>query len=107
MITWANPAASVYGTALSATQLNASSGGVAGTFVYTPPPGTILGAGSDQTLRVSFTPTDMANFNVPAQARVTITVIQAPQLITFGTAPDLTYGGGTGTVSATASPACR
>ncbi len=32
-ITWATPAAITYGTALSATQLDATSGGVAGTFV--------------------------------------------------------------------------
>jgi hypothetical protein len=35
VITWANPADITYGTALSATQLNATSGGVAGTFTYT------------------------------------------------------------------------
>ena len=40
-ITWATPAAITYGTALSATQLNATSS-VAGTFVYTPASGTIL-----------------------------------------------------------------
>ena len=37
-ITWATPAAITYGTALSATQLNADAG-VAGTFVYTPASG--------------------------------------------------------------------
>ena len=37
-ITWATPAAIPYGTALSATQLDASST-VAGTFVYTPAAG--------------------------------------------------------------------
>ena len=37
MITWATPADIVYGTALSATQLNATTTPtVAGTFVYTP-----------------------------------------------------------------------
>ncbi len=42
-ITWATPAAIPYGTALSATQLDASST-VAGTYVYTPAIGTVLAA---------------------------------------------------------------
>ena len=45
-VTWATPAAITYGTALSGTQLDASSGGVAGTFAYSPSAGTVLGAGS-------------------------------------------------------------
>src|SRR5205823_3365279 len=36
VLTWATPADITYGTALSATQLNATAS-VAGTFVYTPP----------------------------------------------------------------------
>ena len=40
-ITWATPADIVYGTALSATQLNATAS-VPGTFVYTPAAGTVL-----------------------------------------------------------------
>jgi hypothetical protein len=55
-IMWATPAAILYGTALSGTQLNASSS-VAGTFTYSPATGTTLSAGS-QTLTVTFTPTD-------------------------------------------------
>ncbi|MBT0895788.1 hypothetical protein KI811_18470, partial [Geobacter hydrogenophilus] len=54
-ITWTAPAAITYGTALSATQLNASAGTVAGTFTYSPALGTVLNAGS-QTLSVTFTP---------------------------------------------------
>ena len=38
VITWANPADIIYGTALSATQLNATAN-VPGTFTYTPPRG--------------------------------------------------------------------
>ena len=56
-ITWSAPADIVYGTALSATQLNATAS-VPGTFVYTPPAGTVLQAGSGQSLSVTFTPTD-------------------------------------------------
>ena len=60
-ITWSNPADIVYGTALGATQLNATAN-VAGTFGYTPAAGTVLNAGS-HTLSVTFTPTDAANYN--------------------------------------------
>jgi len=56
-ITWANPAAILAGTPLGATQLKATAN-VAGTFVYTPPAGTILPAGPNQPLSVAFTPTD-------------------------------------------------
>jgi large repetitive protein len=45
-ITWATPSAITYGTALSATQLNASSGSLGGTFTYSPVSGTTLGAGT-------------------------------------------------------------
>ena len=56
-ISWANPASIVYGTALSATQLDATAS-VPGTFTYTPAVGTVLEAGNGQTLSVSFVPTD-------------------------------------------------
>ena len=59
-ITWAAPAGIVYGTALSATQLDATSS-VAGTFAYSPAAGTVLKAGS-QTLSVTFTPTDTTDY---------------------------------------------
>ena len=50
-ITWPTPAPITYGTALSGTQLNATApDGVAGTFVYAPASGAVLGAGADQTL---------------------------------------------------------
>lgn len=41
VITWANPADIVYGTALGAAQLNATAN-TPGTFVYTAAPGTVL-----------------------------------------------------------------
>ena len=69
-ITWPTPAAIIYGTALSATQLDATAN-VAGTFAYTPAAGTVLKAGS-QTLSVTFTPTNTTLYNsatdsVPSQ----------------------------------------
>ena len=60
-ITWTAPADVTYGTALSATQLNATAN-TPGTFVYSPVAGTVLNAGAAQTLSVTFTPTDTANY---------------------------------------------
>jgi PKD repeat protein len=70
-ITWSNPVDILYGTPLSNVQLDASAS-VPGTFVYTPPSGTILRPGI-QTLSVSFTPDDTANYNT-ASKTVTIKV---------------------------------
>jgi hypothetical protein len=93
VITWATPADITYGTALSATQLNATSGGVAGTFVYTPASGTSMNTGVGQVLSVTFTPTDTANFNTPATSTVTITVAKATPVITsWPIASTITYG---------------
>jgi C1A family cysteine protease len=89
VITWANPAAITYGTALSSTQLNASAN-VAGSFVYTPAAGTVLGAGS-QTLSTTFTPTDTANYNTATKS-VTLTVNKATPVITWANPAAITYG---------------
>lgn len=89
-ISWATPAAITYGTALLATQLNASSGGVAGSFAYTPASGTVLGAGK-QTLSVTFTPTDTADYNT-GTATVTLTVNQATPTVSWATPAAITFG---------------
>jgi hypothetical protein len=71
VITWNNPADITSGTALSATQLNATvAGGLAGGFVYTPGAGTVLPAGAGQSLSVTFTPTDTANYTNATRAVV-------------------------------------
>lgn len=75
VITWANPADITYGTLLSIIQLNAQTD-VAGMFVYTPATGTKLEIGSNQVLKVSFTPTDAAT-NDTASKIVKINVIIA------------------------------
>ena len=80
VITWATPASIVYGTALSATQLNATAS-VAGTLVYNPPAGTVLNAGA-QTLSVAFTPTDTVTY-APVSKTVTIDVTKATPVITW------------------------
>jgi len=88
-ISWATPAAITYGTALSSTQLNATSGGVAGSFAYSPASGTVPGAGS-QTLSVTFTPTDSADYNT-ATGSVTLTVNKVTPIVTWATPSAITY----------------
>ena len=61
-VTWANPADITYGTALGATQLDASTP-VLGTFVYAPAAGTVLGVGGAQVLSTTFMPTDAVDSN--------------------------------------------
>ena len=88
-LTWANPAAITYGTALSSTQLNATAS-VPGGFAYSPAAGTVLGAGT-QTLSVTFTPTDTTDFTAATTA-VTLVVNQAKPAITWNTPAAITYG---------------
>jgi hypothetical protein len=71
IITWGTPAAITVGTALSATQLNAS-GSIPGTYIYTPSSGEVLPVGI-HTLSVAFTPSDTINFTT-AGATVSLTV---------------------------------
>ena len=88
-ITWPASSAITYGTALSATQLNATAN-VAGTFAYNYSTGTVLGAGS-HTLSVAFTPSDTANYT-SAAANVTLDVNKATPVITWNTPNPVTYG---------------
>ena len=107
VVTWANPASIVSGTPLGDTQLNATAN-VAGTFVYSPPAGTVLGAGAGQTLSVTFTPTDAANYTT-ATKTVLIDVVAGPPTITsftpasgpIGTVVTLTGTGFTGATAVT------
>ena len=73
-ITWTKPAPITYGTALSSTQLNATSS-APGTFLYSPIAGTILTAGT-QSLAVGFTPSDTVDYT-SATDTVALTVNQA------------------------------
>ncbi len=92
-ITWANPAAITYGTALGLTQLDATAN-VAGTFVYTPSAGAVLGAGT-QTLSVAFTPSDTTDYT-SASATVTLVVNKATPVITWANPAAVTYGAALG-----------
>ncbi|HEV2394893.1 MAG TPA: MBG domain-containing protein [Verrucomicrobiae bacterium] len=93
VITWANPADITYGTALSASQLNAvtnpATSAVAGTFTYNPPLGTVLKSGNGQVLTATFTPSDPAQ--TTASKQVTINVLKAPLTVTANDASK-TYG---------------
>jgi sugar lactone lactonase YvrE len=89
VITWPIPAPITYGTALSVTQLDATST-IAGTFAYTPAAGAVLTAGA-QTLSVTFTPTDSIDYST-ATASVTLQVNQATPSITWSTPAAITYG---------------
>jgi len=86
VIIWENPADITVGTLLSATQLNATAD-VPGTFVYTPAIGASLAVGANQDLKVDFTPTDVATYNV-ASKTVKINVYVPSAVFN----PTLTYG---------------
>jgi hypothetical protein len=89
-ITWPTPAAILYGTPLSATQLDATAN-VPGTFIYTPTDGITLHAGANQTLSVTFTPTDTATYNQVTKT-VSITVLQATPVLTWTVPPTVVQG---------------
>jgi hypothetical protein len=70
-ITWSNPQAIDYGSALSSTQLNAEAN-VLGSFAYDPLAGMVL-LSCTQTLKSTFTPTDTANYKC-ANTQATLVV---------------------------------
>jgi hypothetical protein len=97
-IVWPTPAAITYGTALGSKQLNAKASfklgktnqSVPGTFAYSPPAGTVLGAGS-QTLSVTFTPKNQSRFTTITDT-VTINVNKAKPKIRWSTPAAIAYG---------------
>ncbi len=93
VISWSNPSDITYGTTLSGTQLNAAASynntAVEGTYVYSPASGVLLSAGTQQTLSVTFTPTDKNTYDTPQAKTVQINVKKA--------AVTATAGGGTAT----------
>jgi hypothetical protein len=92
IVIWTNPADITYGTALSGAQLNATAS-VAGTFVYTPPVGTVLNVGAGQTISVDFTPSDTINYNNVLGRTVAINVNnKVTPVITWANPADITYG---------------
>jgi len=122
-VTWAAPAAIVYGTALSSTQLNATAS-VACTFAYMPAAGAVLSVGT-QTLSVTFTPTDVSNYSsvtktvslVINQATTTTTItsvspnpatLNSPVVIAYSVlgSTNVTAPSGTVTVKASTGETC-
>ncbi len=104
-VTWAQPDPIASGTALSATQLNATAN-LAGTFTYTPAADTVLAPGS-HTLAVSFAPDGAPSGESIATAEVDLTVT-APAGITTSPRAQTTVTGGDATftvvVSGTPAP---
>ncbi|MCB1097607.1 MAG: carboxypeptidase regulatory-like domain-containing protein [Verrucomicrobiae bacterium] len=104
VLTWNAPAPITYGTALGATQLNATAS-VAGSFNYSPSTGAVLDAGN-HTLTVTFTPNDAARY-ASASETVSITVSKATPVINWSTPAAIVYGtplGGTQLSAATSAP---
>jgi hypothetical protein len=99
VITWANPSAIASGTPLGSTQLDASAS-TAGTFSYSPVAGTVLNAGLGQSLMVSFTPTDSADYT-SATTSVSIDVLPAQPAFSLLASPTITYGTANVTLSGT------
>ena len=100
-VSWATPSAITYGTALSATQLNASSA-VAGVMTYSPLSGTVLAAGS-QTLNATLTPTDSTDYTAGI-ASVTLLVNPATVSVTLGNLGPHTYNGSAKVATCTTAP---
>ncbi|MEW6305980.1 MAG: tandem-95 repeat protein [Verrucomicrobiota bacterium] len=84
-IVWSTPADIVYGTPLSAAQLNAvgqfAGTNIPGTVVYSPGTGTVLGAGNGQTITAIFVPLQSTVFNIVTNV-VQINVLPAPLTVT-------------------------
>lgn len=62
ILTWANPDDITFPAALSTLQLNATAN-IQGSFVYTPPIGSVLSIGDAQDIKVDFFPSDAANYD--------------------------------------------
>jgi hypothetical protein len=97
VITWANPAAILYGTALSSSQLNATAS-VPGSFAYSPAAGALLNSGT-ATLGAVFTPNDAADYT-SATTTVSLVVSPAPLSVTASNTARL-YGAANPTFNGT------
>jgi hypothetical protein len=102
-ILWPTPAAIPYGTPLGAAQLNATAtyagSSVSGTFVYTPPAGTVLPVGTS-TLAVNFTPANVIDFTA-ASGSTSIRVVADTTTVTLASGTNPSYLGEPVTLTAT------
>jgi len=89
VIEWPAPDPITYGTALSATQLNAIAS-IPGTFDYSPAAGEVLSAGT-HTVTVTFNPADNTKY-ATVQATVSVIVAKAKPTIAWPTPDPITYG---------------
>ncbi len=99
-LSWTKPADIIAGNALDASQLNAAAD-VPGSFTYSPPAGTILPRGTNQTLSVTFVPNDSALETVTASTK--LDVLGVSQTITVDSITGKIWGDVPFDVSATAS----
>ena len=96
VITWATPAPIAPGTALSATQLDATAN-VPGSFMYNPAAGAVLAAGTQQLTAV-FSPTDATDY-ASATAHTSLVVGSASQGPGSGPTPPPPTGCGGPTIN--------
>jgi Flp pilus assembly CpaE family ATPase len=89
VVSWPKPAPIVYGTALSAAQLNATAS-VSGAFSYDPAVGEVLAAGKHELL-ATFTPKNTTD-EATVQAAVSLTVSKATPIITWQAPFAISYG---------------
>jgi hypothetical protein len=104
IVTWTMPAAITYGTALGATQLDASAS-VGGTLAYSPTAGAVLGAGI-QTLSVLFTPADTTDYKAVTQT-VQLTVNKAASSVALSANPNPAVQGKPDVLTATVTGAVQ
>lgn len=89
-VVWGAPATIVYGTALSAAQLDAVAS-VSGKLTYSPDFGTVLSSGT-QALSVTFVADDTNNYNSPVTQTVSLTVTKATPSLTWSSPAAIVYG---------------
>ena len=106
-VLWATPAPITPSTALGSAQLDATTTPtVAGSFAYTPAAGTMLSAGTNQALSVTFTPTDSIDYTTGTRT-TKINVTAPTPTFSMLSAPSITYGTATVTVSGVIAPRVR
>jgi streptogramin lyase len=85
-VSWGNPAAITYGTALGSNQLNATTVDRQGNYAYSPSSNTVLDTGT-YTLSVIFTPGDTNDYgSATATTNVSLDVEAAPLTVTASNA---------------------
>jgi len=88
-VTWPSPAPISYGTALDASELDATAA-IPGTFIYTPALGTVENVGAN-TLSVTFAPTDTSDYATVTKT-VVLQVNRATPTVTWPSPAPISYG---------------